>query len=137
MGRSLRREVRQAIYSTARAKASRAFTPARRGRPSSGASPPVGRARPVFVTADVDIADVDLRHGAPPGPLHHCRAQRRLEVDPDLLDAVTPLAIRSLRRMRYGQTPVVYIVIVGVPSATYFSTGSPSFFHAAKPPSRL
>src|ERR1700756_207602 len=38
----------------------------------------------IVITADVDLADVYLRHGAPPGLAHHLQAQRRLEIDAHL-----------------------------------------------------
>src|SRR3954447_14919472 len=40
----------------------------------------------VVATADVGVADEDLRHGAPAGDLHHLHAFLRIGIDPDFLD---------------------------------------------------
>src|SRR5450759_1209581 len=42
--------------------------------------------RQIVESADVNLADVDLRHGAPAGPFHHLAAPRGFEVDADFLD---------------------------------------------------
>src|SRR5664279_3345935 len=40
----------------------------------------------IFVAADMELADIDLRHRPPPCLAHHLHATRRLEVDPNLGD---------------------------------------------------
>src|SRR5450759_2681038 len=42
--------------------------------------------RQIVESADVNLADVDLRHGAPAGLFHHLAEPRRFEVDADFLD---------------------------------------------------
>ena len=60
----------------------------------------------IVATTDMGIADVDLRHGAPAGFLHHLVAQRRIEVDTDFLDSATPRARKSCSaRMQKGRPP--------------------------------
>src|SRR5665213_293474 len=49
----------------------------------------------VVIAADVALAYVDLRHGAPTGALHHLLAARGLEVDAHLLDLRDPLGLEQ------------------------------------------
>src|SRR6266540_1797038 len=42
--------------------------------------------RKLVESADVPLANVDLRHGAAAGPVHHLLAPARIEIDVDLLD---------------------------------------------------
>jgi hypothetical protein len=40
----------------------------------------------IIVAPDVRVADIDLRHGAPPGFFHHFGSARRITIDIHLLD---------------------------------------------------
>jgi hypothetical protein len=46
----------------------------------------------IVTTADVGVADVNLRHGAAAGLLHHLLATRGIEVDANLFDPGDALA---------------------------------------------
>ena len=52
----------------------------------------------VVEAADVGLADVDLRHRAPPGLGHHLDAARGLEVDPHLRDVRHALRVQEALR---------------------------------------
>src|SRR5712675_98596 len=49
----------------------------------------------IVVAPDVRVADVDLRHRAPPGLAHHLVALPRIDVDADLLDLADTLRLQQ------------------------------------------
>src|SRR5512135_1392513 len=93
--------------------------------------------RQVVETADVNVADVNLRHGAPPGLCHHLLALRRVEVDADLLDLRDALRLEQhLGALAIGADGSAVHAYRGHGNS-YFCTGRPACCQAAKPPLRL
>ena len=60
-------------------------------------SSPVERNQ-VVATADMGVADEDLRHRASASQVHHRRALRRIEIDPDLVERFNA----ALPQQRFG-----------------------------------
>src|SRR6185436_15149162 len=59
----------------------------------------------IVEAADVEVVDVDLRHGAPPGSANHFRAPRRLHVDTNFFDFHHALCGQQPFRSETVRTP--------------------------------
>jgi hypothetical protein len=70
----------------------------------------------LVATADVGLADVNLRDGASGGPCEHLAAAFGIEVDTHLLDLDDPARAQQLLgpQIQNGQTAVEYISTCGV-----------------------
>src|SRR5487761_2550054 len=92
----------------------------------------------IVETADVNLADIDLRHGAPAGFLYHLVAACRVEVDADFLDLGDAFRLEqhlgALTERTHGGA---VHADRRHECASYFCTGRPACCQATKPPLRL
>src|ERR1035437_161317 len=93
--------------------------------------------RQIVESADVNLADVDLRHGALAGPFHHLAASRGFEVDADFLDlGDAPGLEQHFGALAVRADAGAVHADLGHKGA-YFCTGKPACCQAPKPPLRL